>query len=732
MVKTNSGAERYQDSIENFDSYQDIDTDTALSSVKTGVETGALRGSIEEQSTMLLQINDLLQKYENLKDWIKGAEGNRKTKNQLKHRLNENINDLKRMERDLSKHNYQNLTTYKARIWELIYYFEHYEQVRQIITLWWRTSDIHSIIDSEQDARMAKWYEKSDARYQERMNRILHDAALTSLWNDDMERYEEYLEAVVNWQIEPSSHPFYKAHRQSFRMIECTNPSLYKALVPSWNWRVEYVVPVVWRVEGSTSSSTRRISSGQREAFPSRLWKWFWELLWNIFPSIENNPRQRQAWEQFGAVAALWWAVFMWYKMLKNVFSKKAENPDKWWKAIWWWTWLLALTNGDRIAKWWWQWIQDAFNRHPSEKIQASTELFEKYWFSDVDALRYSEMHIWAPVATMSALHFIPIYELNAKKIVEYKNNEFLFNYDNYEEYINAYNWTDEQKAIVLAAWQKLRDEHSLDLWLKALGVEDQNKLNSLAGGSKTKTLAECNEVQTWWENCVERVATGVHKELFDKWLKPKDLDSAKKLIEEYNQNWADQIKKSDMDKLIIKWMNDWLLEVNTSEKLYEISDMISNSDINLEKRTIAWLTDSRWTPVEFESYKKLFDAAYFMDKYPLLKWLFAVWIEITDEAEAKKVEELLKHIKEWMKDFAPGVDWYRPYSISLTRLMFTTNDSTWAKKIHIPNDLPTEFHGQKRSLDEYPVIIRNRTKFLEFMNNKDNHMRGSEVSARI
>jgi hypothetical protein len=30
------------------------------------------------------------------------------------------------------------------------------------------------------------------------MNAILHDAALTSLWSDDMERYEEYLETVVN------------------------------------------------------------------------------------------------------------------------------------------------------------------------------------------------------------------------------------------------------------------------------------------------------------------------------------------------------------------------------------------------------------------------------------------------------------------------------------------------------------------------------------------------------
>ena len=45
--------------------------------------------------------------------------------------------------------------------------------------------------------------------------------------------FEEYLEAVANGQIEPSSHPFYKAHAQSFRMIQCTNPSLYQMLTPS-------------------------------------------------------------------------------------------------------------------------------------------------------------------------------------------------------------------------------------------------------------------------------------------------------------------------------------------------------------------------------------------------------------------------------------------------------------------------------------------------------------------
>jgi len=66
MKRRSSKAERRQDSIDNF--YTSEETDTALSSVKTGVETSALRSSIEEQNTMLVQINDLLSKYEYLKN----------------------------------------------------------------------------------------------------------------------------------------------------------------------------------------------------------------------------------------------------------------------------------------------------------------------------------------------------------------------------------------------------------------------------------------------------------------------------------------------------------------------------------------------------------------------------------------------------------------------------------------------------------------------------------------
>jgi hypothetical protein len=89
------------------------------------------------------------------------------------------------------------------------------------------------MIDSKKDAKKARKYEKKDAKYQQKMNEILHDVALTSMWNDDMENYEEYLKLVVNGEVEPSQHPFYTKHLKSFQLIKCINPSLYEALVPT-------------------------------------------------------------------------------------------------------------------------------------------------------------------------------------------------------------------------------------------------------------------------------------------------------------------------------------------------------------------------------------------------------------------------------------------------------------------------------------------------------------------
>ena len=664
-----------------------------LLNLSTNIEANALKKQLE----MLNNIKILLEGYKSLKKWIRTSEWNIQTKKQLTHRLNENIDNLNNMWKDLwgnkeslkdpeervtelkeNTHIYTDLSTYEWRIWQLQDWFDNYEQVRQIIVLWGRTSDFPAIIDSIQDAKKSRHFEKQDNKYQKRMNEILHDPAITSLRNKDMERYEEYLEAVINGEVEPSSHPFYKAHCKSFMMIKSANPSLYQILAPSWWKRVPHETQVIRVVEWIPATVAIR-TSNQPESFSSRLGKWFIEdVVSPLFPSIENNPRQKKAWEDAAGLAALGWAIYMWIKAVQNVFSGKEDNPNKRKKAAWWTAGLIALMNGDKIVKWWKNRFQDAFNRHPAEKIQTCKEVFQTYWFTNPEAQRMAVMHVEAPIATLSALHFIPIYELNNQRIIEYQNNQFKFNYDNYKRYIDTYEaWTDEQKRTVLAAWENLKNNGSLNDWLNALGVYSQAELDKIADWDKEKTLADEPSIYERYLECTKGIESGVNKELYERWLKAKDLESAQKIIKEYDENnWK------DIDKLIEKWKEEWLLEVATD--------------------------------------------------CPMVRLLSDLWIKIEDPDEINKTETRLNNIKDGMKDYAPWTEWYKPYSIEWNKLMFTTSDTESAQKIHIPDDIQDKFPDQHRTLDEYPTISDNRDKFLEFMNDPKNHMRWKEVSSRL
>ena len=196
-----------------------LETKIEVWSLKSDIENGVIKETLSEnpeQETMLSVVRDLLQKYQSLRKWIKSSELNLQTKLQLTHRLDENIKNLKNIRKDLwwddeslkekdkeikikeNAHIYSNLTTYKARIWELIYFYEYYEQIRQIVVLWWRSSDIHAIIDSIQDAKKSRYYENQDNKYQQKMNDVLRNPAKISQQNKDLERYEEYLENVIN------------------------------------------------------------------------------------------------------------------------------------------------------------------------------------------------------------------------------------------------------------------------------------------------------------------------------------------------------------------------------------------------------------------------------------------------------------------------------------------------------------------------------------------------------
>lgn len=577
---------------------------------RTMAETKA-EAQAMDNAKLKITVDDLLEKYKDLRKWIRGAEWNWKTRSNLRSWLWENIESLQRMQRDLKRHSYSNLSTYKARVWELIYYYEHYEQVRQLVVLWQQTSDIHTIIDSKQDAKRARRQERRDAKYQQRMNEILHDTALTSMWNNDMERYEEYLEAVVNGQVEPSTHPFYTAHNQSFAIIQGTNPSLYNTLVPSGWWRVNYNT-YCQNIEHN-NNWCRRTCCKKPNTF-RRFWERFSNMLEQVFTDEWfRDPRQKEAWRNIWSLLAVWWAIFMWAKAIKNL--KKDEKWERhWWAAAWWTAWTLAILFNDKFF----QTLQDATNIHPAEKTRTVTDMFSKYWFTDIDAANIADNYVWAPIATVSALHFIPIYDLYTQHILEESNNGIGFNYNNYERYLNSLGFNNDQKQQLLTHWQRLRDNNRIWLGLWTFWINTMTDLKNSANWSQTTTLWELPQVQEWWDKyVVDRISNGINHKLFEHWLRAKDPQSLDKITKEYDA----ENNPSNIKKLIVKWMKEWLLEISATDKDYDLEDMLNNPNVDIENMTMKWFTQVWWNEVKFDTYWDLFDTVYITDQ---IKYNFA------------------------------------------------------------------------------------------------------------
>jgi hypothetical protein len=266
--------------------------------------------------------------------------------------------------------------------------------------------------------------------------------------------------------------------------------------------------------------------------------------------------------------------------------------------------------NGDTLIEKWTNWVQDAIWYHPAEKIQVVNDIFSTYGFSDTKALSTADAYIWAPVATISALHFIPIYDLTTQDIVKYQNDKFIFDYDNYKKYIDKYNRTDDQKKIVLAAAKKLKDDDSINDWLVAFNISDKSDLDNIAGTDKEKTLADSDNVQKWRKECCDNVSSAVNTELFNQWLKPKNQESAKQIIKEYNENWWEWMGDSKLNDLMISWIQSWLLDVYGYKDRYKLEDIINTEGIDLYNKTIEWFVNTNRMPIKFGTFKELFDVA--------------------------------------------------------------------------------------------------------------------------
>ena len=589
---------------------------------------------VVDNLTLKTVARERIQKCESLLDWLKW---NRESKRALKDNVNRAIDDMKVMIED--EHIYETKQSqYKNRLGKIIFdYYSNREPARQIIMMWWRVPVINWTADTKREARRDNRRARDNAEYQIDFSELKKNTAIYNIIWVSASEWWDYCDFVWQWWI-AIGHPVYVQHKAGFDDINMYNPDLYRALTPEWQITYStYCQRDPQRYEAYCRENNIVCAP---QSYNRRFWDRFANMMEQIFPERMNrDPRQRQAWSNIWSLLAIWWTIFMWFKALQSLKKDKEWNRN-WWGFAWWAAWTLALLNADTVINT----IQDAFNWHPAEKSRMLSEAFRKYWFTDETARDMVDRYVWAPVATMSALHFIPIYELESQHILEDKNGEFEFNYANYEKYINQLRRTNSQKDQVLKAWKKLDEDKSVWTWLKAFWIATWEKLRSLFWSDKTKTLADTDEVKNWWDHMVERVKCWVNTELYNNGLRIKDPNNVDAIMKEYEEK-KDSKKISE---LILEWMKAGLLEFS-EDRPYTMNEMLANNDIDLENMTMRWFKYSEWAnEVKFSTYKELFEVVYVTD-----------WIKRNFKWRTTAKDESPFHINtRWQLDFN-DTEWY-------------------------------------------------------------------------
>lgn len=753
-------------------------------------------GKIIDNATLKKVANERIIKCKDLLNWLKW---NRKWKRQLEEQVERAIKtDLPPMVED--NHVYNNLNEYKKCLWKIVFdYYNNREPARQIIMMWWRPAVINWSADTKAEARKDRRNAKNNANFQIDMSEIKRSTALYRLIWANANEWWDYCDFIWQWWI-AAWHPVYLQYTEWFNNVRQYNPDIYRAITPSWQITYE-----TYCQRNPQLYQTYCKNTYHQKSFNERIWTWLADIAERLGANKDNDPRKRQAREKAWSVVALGWAVVLWFQFLKNLFSNKKDNPDKR-KNVWlFWAGLLGVLNLDKITNR----AQDITWWHPAEKTRMLSESFRTYWFSDAQAIDMADRYIWAPVTTISALHFIPIYELESQHILENNNGEINFIYGNFENYVNKFSWDRSQKEQVLKAWKKLDKDKSIWTGLKAFWIATREKLRSLFWSDKKKTLAQTEEVQNWWWKMVERVQHWVNKDLYNHGLRVKNPDDMDTIMAEYG-SW--QKSKEEVNKLMLDRMKRGLLELASDDKSYTINDMLTKTEftskINLENMTMNWFIDSWWTEIRFDSYWDLFDAVnisnwiknhfnrpaksenpfhidpltwriefdntnrydlthnetsvvklltlkknstlfknrkFYVDYlnkqrketrieqnkvdlswYPILK---EIWIDFMDKDEAKNAEIRLDQIKKQLRTSTPWLPWYTPFFIKWKKLWFKKIDGV---DLFFPDIFPNEFIWKSLNLSNFPSLTHNSDKFLKFMNNPNNNMRGYQVRQRI
>ena len=112
--------------------------------------------------------------------------------------------------------------------------------------------------------------------------------------------------------------------------------------------------------------------------------------------------------------------------------------------------------------------------------------------------------------------------------------------------------------------------------------------------------------------------------------------------------------------------------------------------------------------------------------QYPIVESLSKTGIIFTNEQEVQQAEIRLKKVREMRCTANWWPDWYLPFSIEWNILVFSNVDRT---KQYFPEHFPEDFPGKFQNLSNFPTLLREKDKFLAFMNDKNKWMRASALN---
>ncbi len=535
-----------------------------------GLETGNESNEVSPEK-LITEIDKLIDWFQENRRWPRApkAADNRYSKVRFEQVIKDDLASLKSIKRELKNYEYTtNIDRFVEEVDILNWHKEKLEEVRQMIALWKNTADIPSILNSIWDVKKEALFQEIASKYNMEYNKLLKNATLSKLWNKDAEWLQKYLKDVWSWDIEhPSQHPFYEAHKKDFEYIMSKDIWLYYDITS----KKTEVAGGSYNNTGGRSPEYSRWSKVER-------WNLFSDMLVKMWIIDENDKKKQAAWAKFGKV----WMLALWAFAIYKIFTTKGKWRRGWIAGTL--GGILALNNTDKIQSW----FKDAFG-----KSNAGAETIAEVANTNKET---AQENIVPQANTLRCIGGIPINTLISMWMIEEKWWKMQINKTKYENYISTHPTMekDEKDYHMNAMKSVVNDPEALNKSLAYMWINNIKEFEDLAEDNTT-ILLETQNVSEYYD----KIQSPINAELEKEWLKPSSPEAWYKITKEYENGEPSNTQ-------IAKWIKEGLIEVKDTD-LYKIEDIINTSWIDLQNKTIEWLTNNTWM-IKFETYEELFN----------------------------------------------------------------------------------------------------------------------------